>query len=488
MRNIWKVRRVGALRTAAPGPTRLRCASLVLALILAPGVLGNACTANWWERPEEALDYLEGLIYRPGADPTLSLRYWFVRQRLTSRFLLTGSVEQGYALPADRIRNPTGLAWGDATIHLGWYMAVLATEHYLIRGGRLIVIPGAPNPSVVEPFSALGNAQSELYFALAALERLDRSGEAAFASPVPCALSAIDRPGFFIRDDVPSNFSVANVPVYISDFSAPTQRTLSAGAVDNYLIDGNTLYNKEMSQDQVYHLLFGLAFVRRYMSGVVAGNVDLGWWAEALAERLVAKLRDDNWRIENPACAKRVDRGEDARAFAYGASRAVSALSFGRVNIQSGIDRSLWFALIPYADAGLVGGPLVESTSYTDNLHMLMTLAAVGRGWDEVTANRLIFYAGIYDWYAYPLAYVALHGKPLEWMFYETLLRYRVFAMLNASPWEGPSSYGFSPGWRSTHRFLRSRSLQERTPEDLPTEYNGLDFLLLHNLSIIAEL
>ncbi len=461
-----------------------RIASFCLALVLTSG----ACTSNWWERPEEALDYLESLFVRPGADATLPLRYWFVRSRLTSRFLRTGSAAQGFALPADRIRNPTGLAWGDATIHLGWYMAVLATEHHLIANGRLPVIPGAPNPSVVEPFSALGNAQSELYFALAALERLDQQGEAAFATPVPCGLSAIDRPGFFIRDDVPGDFTIANVPTYISDFSAPTQKTETAGTVENYLVNSNVIYNKEMSQDQVYHLLFGLAFVRRYMSGVVAGNVDLGWWAEILAERLVTKMRDDGWRIENPACAKRVTRGEDARAFAYGASRAVSAMSFGRINIQGAIDRSLWFALIPYADAGLIGGPLVESTSYTDNLHMLMALAAVGRGWDEITANRLVFYAGIYDWYAYPLAYVALHGRPIEWMFYEPFLRERVFSMLNSSPWEGPSSYGFSPGWRSTHRFLRSRSLQERTPEDLPTEYNGLDFLLLYNLSIIAEL
>lgn len=430
---------------------------------------------------------LASLINPPRADGTLPLRYWLVRSRLTQRFLRTGSAAPGYGLPAERIRNPSGLAWSDATIHLGWYMAVLATEHYLIREGRLPVIPGAPVGTVVEPFSALGNTQSELYFALAALERLDQRGEAAFASPLPCGASGLDWPGFFIRDDVAANFSVAGVPVFTSDFSAPFQKTLVPG-VENFLVDANIIYNKEMSQDQVYHLLFGLAFVRKYMSGVVAGNVDLGWWAEVLAKRLVDKMSHDRWRISNPACAKRVNRGEDARAFAYGASRAVRALSFGRVNIQTGIDASLWWALIPFADAGLVGGPLVEDTAYVDNLHMLMTLAAVGRSWDDFTAARLVAYAGIYDWYAYPLAHVALHGEPVEWMFYEPVLRERVFGMLNESPWEGPTSFGSARGWRSTHRFLRSRSLQERTPEDLPTEYNGLDFLLLHNLSIITKL
>ncbi|MCR9141632.1 MAG: hypothetical protein NXI24_05210 [bacterium] len=467
---------------------RSRPVALVLCLCLALSVSGAGCKSNWWEDPEDALRTLAGLIDPARADSTLPLRYWLVRSRLTQRFLRTGSASPGYGLPAERIRNPSGLAWSDATIHLGWYMAVLATEHQLIREGKLPVLPGAPVATVIEPITALGNTQSELYFALAALERLDQQGEAAFASPVPCGASGLDWPGFFIRDDVPANFSVAGVPVFTSDFSAPTQRTQSSGAVENYLVEPNIIYDKEMSQDQVYHLLFGLAFVRKYMSGVVAGNLDLGLWAEILAERLVAKMSADSWRISNPACGKRVERGEDARAFAYGASRAVTALSFGRLNFQSGIDGSLWAALIPYADAGLVGGPLIEDTAYTDNLHMLMTLAAVGRSWEDFTTARLVAYAGIYDWYAYPLAHVALHGQPPDWFFYEPLLRDQTFTMLNAAPWEGPTSYGSVPGWRSTHRFLRGRSLQQRTPEDLPTDYNGLDFLLLYNLSLIAGL
>ncbi len=248
---------------------------------------------------------------------------------------------------------------------------------------------------------------------------------------------------------MPASFSVNGVALFRSDFSAPFLQTIVPGGPPNYLVDANIVYDKEMSQDQVYHLLFGLAFVRKYMSGVVAGNVDLGWWAEALAVRLVTKLADDRWRISNPACAKRVTRGEDA---------------------------------------GLVGGPLLEDTSYTDNLHMLMALAAVSRGWRDITAARLVAYAGIYDWYAYPLAFRALHGESPDWPLYEPLLRERVITMLNDSPWEGPTSYGTVPGWRSTHRFLRGRSLQERTPEDLPTDYNGLDFLLFYNLMLIAEL
>jgi hypothetical protein len=437
--------------------------------------------------PEELLRNLLGLVQPPARDDTLPLRYWLYRQRLTERFMRTGSTAAGYSLPATRIR-PSGLHWSDATVHLGWYMGVLATEHYLIRSGRLIALPGLPNAGVTEPFSALANVERELYFALVALDRLDRTGEAAFATPTNCSGAAFDVPGFFIRDDVPIDFLVNGAQTYYSDYSAPFQKHLIPGVIEDYLVDVYVIYNKEMSQDQIYHLLIGLALTKRYMQGVVVENAPLALYAELLAERLVQRMSADGWRLNNPACFKNVQRGEDARIFSYGTALALARITDGRVRIDRDAQASAWYGLAPHGAVGGIGGALVENTSYPDNLHMIMAIAAVGRGWDRSTLAHLNLLAGTYDWDIYPLLYQALHGDAPDWPLHEPWLRARVLPVLNSAPWTGPASFVSVSGWRSDHRFLRPTSAQEQTPEDTPTEYNGLDFMLLHNLSIIAKL
>lgn len=69
-------------------------------------------------------------------------KYWNYRDRLKKYFLKIGS-GPGESLPAENrcegcIQNgnvfTSKLRWGDATIHLGYYIAVLASEYKLLNG------------------------------------------------------------------------------------------------------------------------------------------------------------------------------------------------------------------------------------------------------------------------------------------------------------------------------------------------------------------
>ena len=88
------------------------------------------------------------------------------------------------------------------------------------------------------------DTRDELYFALRALERLDEVADASF--PPPCTQTPALN-GFFMRDDVPAEFhrNFRRSPLCARTSSIPR------------------ITNKEMSQDQVYHVLIGLALTKR---------------------------------------------------------------------------------------------------------------------------------------------------------------------------------------------------------------------------------
>lgn len=126
-------------------------------------------------------------------------KYWKYRERLKNKFVKIGT-EPGESIPmACRIPgyayggtadvNGTQLQWKDATITLGYYIIVLATEYKLLN-------------------NAGENTQStlnELYYAIDAINRLDRSAEF-YLSFGSNTVTPDDLNGFFLRDDVPYTF------------------------------------------------------------------------------------------------------------------------------------------------------------------------------------------------------------------------------------------------------------------------------------------
>lgn len=388
-------------------------------------------------------------------------KYWALRARLLDELTVVADVGGGSQPATERHDGQGYIRWADSTIRLGWYLGVLATEHYLVTHPELF--PGADGG---DPTRASAAAE-ELHFALRAMERLDEAADAAF--PPPCSQTPALN-GFFIRDDVPADFHTQFPPLTQtrSDFADPV------------------LTNKEMSQDQVYHVLIGLALVKRFVPASVAPQGrSLRDWAVAQATRIVQHISKDGWVIKNPACDNRnVERGPLASGYSGGTRLAMSFISDG--------------AYVPDTTDPLIDlWETAKSPSFApyldiDNLHMAMAIAAVGNGWGASTAEDLATLAAVEDWPAYPLLHRALHGDAASgWCTTGAEQNASAREMLDelpkggepASPQPGTSVHGFT----RANRFLRGKD-QAYTgePGSDGLRFNGLDYMLLHNLYAIA--
>lgn len=108
-------------------------------------------------------------------------KYWDYRDRLKKYFLTIGS-QAGKSLPAENLNYKShyltsnggnyqsDLRWGDATIHSGYYIAVLATEYKLLTDAGYLD-------------EAL-KTKNELYYAIEAINRIDLNAEPYFGAPI----------------------------------------------------------------------------------------------------------------------------------------------------------------------------------------------------------------------------------------------------------------------------------------------------------------
>lgn len=385
-------------------------------------------------------------------------KYHALRARLLTEFTVVGE-GPGDSQPADvRDEGEGFIKWADSTIRLGWYMGVLATEHYVYAHPALF--PGAA-PSAPEA------TLDELYAALLALERLDRVADAAF--PPPCTQSEALN-GFFLRDDVPAGYHQHFPPLTTtySDFVDPV------------------LTNKEMSQDQVYHVLMGLALVSRVVpTGVSVKGRDLASWAVVQARRIVELFAKDSWLIKNPACNRNVARGPAAVGYSGGTRLAIEFITSGDfVPTTTDLWTSLWNDA---KDPGFV------AYGDIDNRHMAMAIAAVGDGWGATTSDDLALLGQDPGWPLYTLLHRVLHGDAAYgWCRTGNATNADARAMLDelpigadiASPQPaGPAVHGFT----RSNRFMRGKATAytgEQGSEGY--RFNGMDYLLLHNLYAIA--
>jgi hypothetical protein len=127
-------------------------------------------------------------------------KYWYYKSRLNNDFLRVG-LDSGESIPfttrgTDNFSgfsdlNPK-LSVGDATSNLGYYIALLATEYYLLSQSIL----GFQSQKSL----SLSKVKHELFCALNAVNRLDYEAEALFQSGTE------NLNGFFIRDDIPRPF------------------------------------------------------------------------------------------------------------------------------------------------------------------------------------------------------------------------------------------------------------------------------------------
>jgi MYXO-CTERM domain-containing protein len=388
-------------------------------------------------------------------------KYHRLRQRLVSEFVSVGQ-GQGQSEPAPERTDGAGLMkWGDGTIALGFYLGVLASEHYMLSNPAMF--PGADGGDATQ----LDKTRTELYDALLALERLDNSADAAFASP--CTTTPALN-GFFLRDDVPANF--------YTHFSGIT-------TIQSDLIDP-AVTNKEESQDQVYHVQHGLALVVALVpASVVVQGKALRAWAIQQAQRITQHFAGGDWVIRNPACSNRaVARGSNTIGYSYGETLAAAYVTAGGfAPTTDPLWSSIWDTLRQTTN---------PAYNDEDNLHMALAIMAVGDGYGADTAQVIATLADTQDWPLYPLLHRALHPEVVGFCATAPAVNARARAMLDELPAAGepacPGPTGPAPHGFTTHnRFIRGKAQAYVGPPGCQgIRYHGLDYMLLHNLYAIA--
>ena len=406
-------------------------------------------------------------------------KYRYYRKKLKSDFLVIGS-EQGKSLPIV-IRNKWGgnaAAWGDATVHLGWYLGVLGTENYLLSSSNRK--------------NELTENYQELYYAMFALQRLDNIAESHPSSQKAAALNSKYRNykpqnilnGYFSRDDVPADF-ILNNPSLNESNTAEKKVT----EVQSDWNQSGT--NHEMSKDQVVHLLMGLKLIWKYlpdnMIRIEDGNktVEINFknWAEQLAAQIL-NITISKKKIINPVTQKLVRRGNLTNDIIYPLTRLKNEFKAGGKKAKH-----------LYTSYTIWTGYKKIAHMKVDNLHMVMTLGSITPS--TISRKLISKKADVQNWAPfYELLYDVVNNAP-------TRNYKRALTMLMEAPKYGlnhnmPSITNenkLHTGWECPNRFIKVQSAQEkgwapasRSPNERMNGYfNGLDFMLLHNLYAIQS-
>ncbi len=136
-------------------------------------------------------------IAQPCSSPANNLqKYWEYRERLKN-FVVIGS-DSGCSLLSDD-RESNNIYYHDEPTPLGYYIGVLASEYYLLD----------TQASDTASQNQKQRTLKELYYALAAADRLDQNAEAywrAYYSGSSYSVNSGDLNGFMLRDDVSGGF------------------------------------------------------------------------------------------------------------------------------------------------------------------------------------------------------------------------------------------------------------------------------------------
>lgn len=357
--------------------------------------------------------------------------------------------------------------WGDTSLELGIMIHWLATEY------RTFQILG------------LDTTETAKYLALAikAFDRLDEDAEKRF-NMTP----KLD--GFFTRDDIPHDFFKPNGKYRFertdgfsgyecagSDYACASHNNLSAEAMlkDGYFI----------SQDQVTGLFegFGMAAFMLPEDAEYDG-MKLRHEARARIDRLIRFFRDNQWMIgiETPTGWKQVPEtwGGYVQMFSgmfAEAANTISAPDFGLDNYHDIASQATYTATNTVLEAVW----LTWETINNYNRNLALRLLNFTEIWDDAKFTRKSIEAGRELW---PLAHALVTGRPLP----DSFPFWHMYTVLASAPCNGPcngaSCPNPTPGWMGESYFV-SPNARMGSPYN-EGEYNGLDYLIAHNLYFLA--
>lgn len=464
----------------------------------------------------------EALAQDPKGDYHNMEKYWWYRYRLVNDFLKIGP-NCGESIPAQRrswvaeldspgVHKKGVLSFDDATIDLGNYISMLATEYKLLKNNNFNTT----------------RTRMELYYALNAFERIDRNAEAYcnnIFNTYPCNPGNTDGwnnklNGFFIRDDVPGNFSDGANYLHFNRKGIrrlnPTNHWIDAGAIISRLPPSTPSwphYVKQMpweeSKDQVVQMAMGLSLTAKLVSEDYVPGDNLKWKGLMNLDRMIGFIptgfygTKTHWNIINPITDECV----------YGIfPKTPSCLNGG----------AMFWDLSSGAAAGLVrvgGNPailhtvptlaawtwqLLQNLTKHKDLGFWGTFGALADNWIGPRGGRQTFHkltkiAEAYDGgnQHLPYLYRVLHPGKGEWYNIAETRK-----LLDAAPpcgihnYKGVWSIVANPGGGLTinppnsHHWSGNDLIHEhykRNKKDVSSDCNGLDYMTLFNLYSLQD-
>jgi hypothetical protein len=416
-------------------------------------------------------------------------KYWNYRERLNNDFMLGIGSEIGYSFPfMERYRGVESteavLYWDDATIGLGYYIAVLATEYKLLNNNN----------------KSTKSTIRELFYALEALNTLDYRAENMYYKPN--GIKGNPRlNGFFIRDIATDSMNKsANYKLYNTDTNLLKVHNLHGGSMNIT----KTIFSEEMSKDQIIFIMVGLRLIKElipenleFKENNIArkfsntNNTYIRKEAINIANRQLKYITKNkkaafplvyyHWNIINPVSNKTVDRGGDAFSQSYGFEKLYMAFN--------NKDSTLFTKKGERFAAKLVNGgtkTLLNSIIKSGEGHMVLTLAAISNQWNNKTKKKLekkcfkdFKNKANYDFLV--LLYAVLYNDSLD-NNYKSYFK----ELLNSAPYNGPYNYNGNGDfanfeWSTSRRYSRPEN-RGTNRQSHPGDYNGLDYMLIHNL------
>lgn len=453
-------------------------------------------------------------------------KYELYKDRLYSKFILIHDPLQyppyGSWIPAHK-RNPYSgfptsqeIHWSDAGHTLGYFLATLATEYKTntLNNNNL-----GKNECLNDMANVLRN-----------LERLDYVAEYRYLHkdiplwklkdttiyPYPYPKGYLN--GFFIRDDINHPEFPIKQLIKQPEFHNTPKRFSDYGKHD------------EMSQDQVWNLLQGLALCAKLVDNpqqFIDGEgqwVSISRWAQKIANRTINALQTNFsftvfhlkiplrlWAIINPITRNVTHRGGkptdlilNARLFSTAAAQILNQEDNSHYGFAPKIELSL---------------PLKGYKHFND--HAKLALAVIGKTQYASSFDSILYWCHRcatsynkdlppdYQLFAYPhfpLMFLVLHEPKLDTQnyFYHYYLSY-IEHRLNQAPMNGPWRGLFDenndgkidkddhpePFWSAGKRLVKPTgkdyTINPNDPATQPWEYNGLDYMLLYNLQELVK-